>query len=298
MPPIIYSRGLSGGVMLSNIGFIEKLETFECAVLLVVWFGLALAYLAIYMRRKRIERRIRAEVTNLGNVNSRFHLRVENPGEAIEVVFYHSRQRLPWIAVEGNAPAAPALAYAAAGEVPQYQHESAAQKAAQGAGVLSSASSLLSGLGNILPRQLGRPFQQLGSRIYRGQMKVGVARSKVNRTMSYAPNISSSGSTVPTASTADTSIVWAETQSVDPGESLTLSVLLKPAWSGQDQVCAFRLLSISPDAPTAQVVAQESQVTVKGGFLSHAFYPQLVVLALTAALLVGLFWMRSRGLFV
>jgi hypothetical protein len=287
--------------MLSNIGFIEKLGTFECAVLLVVWFGLAMAYLAVYTRRKRIERRIRAEVTNLGNVSSRFQLRVENPGEAMGVVFYHNRRRLSWIAVEGTAPAAPALAYASAGEAPQYQQESTAQKAAQGAGVLSSASSLLSGLGNILPRQLGRPFQQLGSRIYRGQMKVGVARSKVNRTMSYAPKVSSSGSPTSTssaASAADTSLIWAETPPVEPGESLTLSILLRPAWSGQDQVCAFRLLSFSPDAPASQVVAQESQVKVKGGFLSHALYPQLVALAVTAALLVVLFWMRSRGLFV
>jgi hypothetical protein len=284
--------------MLTNVGLLEKLGTFECAVLLVVWFGLALAYLAVYVRRKRIERRMRAEITNLGNVSTRFHLRVEDPGGSMQVVFFHNRKRLPWIELEGAAPASPALAFAAAGEASQYPAETAAQKAAQGAWMLSSASSLLTGLGSILPPQLARPFQQVGSRINRGQMKAGVAKSKLSRTKSYASRISSGRQSAPAAGVHEPSPVWAETPPLAPGETLTLSVLLRPEWSGQDQVCAFRLLSFSPDAAAPQVVVQESQVKVKGGFLSHALYPQLVALAVTAALLVVLFWMRSRGLFV
>lgn len=284
--------------MFTNIGLLEKLGSFECAVLLVVWFGLALAYLAVFARRKRVERRMRAEITNLGNVSTRFRLRVEDPGGSVQVGFFHNRRRLIGIALEGSAPASPALAYAAAGEAAQYPAETAAKKAVQGAGVLSAASSLLTGLGSILPRQLARPFQQVGSRLYRGQMKAGVAKSKLNRTAAYASRLSSGGPAAPAPEVHETSLVWAETPAVAPGETLTLSVLLRPEWSGQDQVCAFRLLSFSPDAAAPQVVVQESQIKVKGGFLSHALYPQLVVLAVTAALLVGLFWMRSRGLFV
>jgi hypothetical protein len=293
--------------MLFNFALIKNISTFELTVLLVLLVWLFMAFGASYLRKRRIERKLHLQIINQGNIDTRYRLRVEEPSGAMSIFFYHDSKRLPVLSPSVVEQAAqPALAYASPGNAMEYSTSSPSKKRGTGGNFASSFSNMLTSIGTLLPASIGRPFLQAGSKIYRGQITVGHAKGKVKRTQGYIPSVPSSSSKPTAPSSQPTEVKpstyisadWAETPVIKPGQKVKLRVLLRPAWTGEDQTFPVRLLSTAAEAPAPQVVAQESQVQVKGGFLSHALYPQLLAFVLAAAAIVALFWMRSIGYLV
>jgi hypothetical protein len=278
----------------------QSMGIFEVVVLLAVLIGLAAALGAASWRRRRLERRLSVEIANLGNSPSRFRLRIEDPALALQIRFFYERKPLQLISVEtGEAQPAPALAFAApagGGEIPA---QPVGRRIGSGLGIASTVSSLLMSIGNLLPSQVGRPLVQAGSKLYRGQMEVSYTQGKVDRTRGYfgkgKPRPAASQPAQAAAAATAAESLWAETPPVQPGEKLKIQVLLRSAWAAQDQLWPFRIYSYPVEAAQPEILHQESQVQTRGGFFSHALYPQLVIWLLTGAGVYLLFWLRNTG---
>jgi hypothetical protein len=290
--------------MLFNSVFIQEISTFELAVLLALWGWLGAAAGAAFIRKKRTERELQVQITNQGNVESGYQLRVEEPSGAMQVRFYYNRKRLPLLILHGGDQASqPALAFASASNAPEVPAVPAPKKSVPDLSIAGSLASMLTSVGSMLPAKVGRPFLQAGSKIYSGQIKAGYTTGKVKRIKSYVPSVSfsSPSSSSPSSHSAEmapvthSGVAWVETPAIKPGETLKLHVLLRPAWSSQDQISPFQLLSYSGQASAPEPVMLEDKVQTKGGFLSHALYPQLLLFGLEAAVLLALFWLRSAG---
>jgi hypothetical protein len=268
-------------------------DNFMYAVLLILLLWVLVAAGAYIIRKRRIERWLVVRITNLGNIEASFRLVLEDPNAVLRITFYHLRKRLP-IFKESFA-SQPALAYAGASNSGEDHFSSSSKVSLPSFSLVNSISNMLTSFGSILPKEIGRPLQQAGSKIYRGQIKVGSAKSKFNRTTAYIPTRSSTNNAPPVVSVTQNQVLWAETPVIKPGDKLDIRIRLCSAAVEHDKSWSFRILSVATGSPLQEVVAQENQVNIKGGFLSHALFPQLLLLGLLAAALIALFWMRSTG---
>jgi hypothetical protein len=275
----------------------QKLGEFECAVLLAVLVGLALALALTIWRRKRTERKLRIELANLGNIETGYWLRLEDPTGELQVRFIYKRKLLPLVSAASAAPApAAAYAFAPAGEVPDVSPPST-RPGFQGFNLAGSLSSMLTSLGSFLPGQFGRPLMRAGGRISSMQMKTRYYQGKAGRTQAFfsGGKRAQRVGTAPAEALPVVSELWAVTPPVSPGEKLQIQILLRSGWAQQDQIWPFRLLSGPAETASLQPVIQEGQIQTRGGFFSHPLYPQMLVFALSAVVLLTLFYMKNNG---
>jgi hypothetical protein len=148
------------------------------AIAAVVWFLLA------RRQRQRGRRTCRLELANLGNVRSRYELRAEDPGQALQFSFVLGGARLYGRSVTppAQARASPSAQPTSAGpstgrrgelvepsgQAPSASLERAGRAKGWAMHTGNAVAGALSTLGAILPRSASGPLRQVASQIRRG----------------------------------------------------------------------------------------------------------------------------------
>jgi hypothetical protein len=299
------------------------------AVLVVT--GVALGAVAVY-RQRHVGRRVRVELTNLGNVESRYQVRAEDPEDSLEFEFSLNGRRLdPAMAPEAvpaaeTQPAAhPKPAATPPGQSP-YKKPSGVFAAAEGAvGAGGAIAGFLGTIGLLLPRSIGAPLLRMSSQLRGRQSSVARVRAapmQVGRVARYVPRPlarlrklrpagRSSGQApaagtapgsgqAPVASSARTAVAavipgWLETPAVLPGDTMSVELLVRATLSDPHQKRSYRVLSRAAGIDDAAPVVEQGSVLFRGGFWTRRFAPYLAILVTAALLLLLAFWLASAG---
>lgn len=252
-------------------------------------------FLALVAQRRRLTQRCAVEITNTGNVPSRYELRVVNDGD---------RLWCEWLLPQ-SMPAAPATMSpprsvpAGAAQPTQSVHASQPAQPAAGAqagGLARLVSEALIGLGYLLPRGWGSGLLGAGTRLARAQHTVEQAQHTVNRLDAAKPaaRIRAEAARPPAQPAAGPAVTWTTvpadgwvaTPALPPGESLSVALLVQPRRWPEPQAYALQVLSRSADSREAPQLARQASLRFPR-FLGWAIYlPGLLWLALTGWFLV------------
>lgn len=282
---------------------------------LVIVIGLAMMVamiVAARLRKVHLQRKVRLEIVNQGNMRSRYQLRAGDPAGELTFDFSLNGDPLPeqavfdedlGVEVPADAPAlpsaptaqpAPSSAPGAEGGVPQ--------RAEQAMRTGSAFAGTLTALGTTLPRPLGAPLMRAASQLQQGQTRVRRAQRVPRRVASFGaksgaragPQTGSAGQP-PGSAHRSAAHVWAETPSLAPGEALTVDLLIRSASSSKDQHHTFEVVSRSVEGEEAPWVAAEGSVRIRGGFWARRFLPQFIIVALAVLALLLTAWGASAG---
>jgi hypothetical protein len=265
---------------------------------IVVVTAIALVIVA-RLRKKRLQRELLLEISNQGNVESRYELRAEDPNGALEFQFSAGGQRLPGSEAsqvatteEAGRPVSSPGPGAAAG---------ARQTADRAIGLSGTIANALSSLSLILPGSSGSQLGRMATRMRSTQMKAGRVQRLPDRATAAARSVtpSAKASAAQQSSTASGETPgWVQTPYLKPGEALAVALRVSFARSaayGQSQQWPFRVISRSAELQEAVPVVEESSVQMAGGFWTLRYLPYLVILAAAVALLLLAFWLAYTG---
>jgi hypothetical protein len=294
-------------------------------IAVIVAASAALGVVAVY-RRQRIARRVRMELTNLGNVESRYQVRAEDPENSLEFQFtLHGSRLLPPRVTEPVQTATPATPARQASAQSPYQEPRGVLAAADGAmGAGGAIAGFLGTVGLLLPRSIGAPLLRISGQLRGKQIAVARARSaptQVARVTRYAPRpLARLRKLVPAGlarrrkpaaaaapdrepapaagfapSVAAAAAGWLETPPVLPGDTMGIDLLIRSDISHLRQTRSYRVLSRSGDLEDAPLVAEQGSVHFLGNFWTRRFAPYLAILITAALLLLLVFWLASTG---
>lgn len=278
----------------------------------MVWFVVAVIIIltavamvvAARLRDRRLERTVRVEITNRGNVKSSYQLRVEDPDEVLSSRFMLDGDPLPGLASFVDDPEdpedqEPAQAVPSAGggpKVPQKPDPMKTAAKAQEAG--SGLARVLATLGSSLPRSIGAPLLKAAGQLRQGQGRVrrvqwysGMGAS-LRRRVGAVPREPVGMQSLRRAS----SQAWSETPSVRPGYTLAVDLVLRSAGSHEHQVRPFQVVSRSVSGPDAPLVIKDGDIEIRGGFWARRFLPRVVLLVVAAALLALTAGLATAGI--
>lgn len=233
--------------------------------------ALVMALVAWYWFRRRqlrlLEQVLRVIVTNQGNIRSRYELEAESPDGALCLAF----------AAEGQS-----LVPSVKEELKEWWKR---VWGAVGKGMRagSSTAGFLDSVGNLLPRSVGRPLLQSSREIRQGQLAVRRAEQtprRVAQLQSKVKNIRRK----PEKQAVEVLAPQAETEHLEPGESLTLRLLVMPVSVGETRLCPVVVRSRSLEQRGGEWLVTEEQVQVVGLTPFQRYGPYLVIPAV--ALLV------------
>jgi VWFA-related protein len=304
------------------------------AILVTLIVGLGLARSVAAAQEKRLCRAIRVEIANQGNARSRYELRADDPINALGFEFslngstLAQRQAVESVPVgAGTSPdtlvAAPAVASApatAAADGAFKEKGGGAVKSAKGAlGLASSFGGALITVGQMLPPGMGNGLVSMGYQMRGGEYALSRAEHEVKAVQDvtsgkgmHGHNMSAPAvsrpvptGTAPTPKAATTPVaapglmrVWSQTPVVEPGQTLAVTLTLRPLKSRHTQQYFFRVLSQAVDGEGVPATIEQGNVQIKGlSFLSRLL-PLVILLAMLVimALLVGLL-LVNLGLF-
>ena len=274
---------------------------------ILILTGLAIFW-AVRLRRQRLERKLRLELSNKGNVESHFQLRVEELSGQLEFRFTYGGNRLPEVIEPARQ--------ASSGEQPVMVQSQSSQKSSGGSGMnvsgkaqktmsLSYAlASILSSVGTILPRSIGSPLIQAGSKLHRGQSQVSRVQQVGNQASSLAPGSRSSStytaapaSQPQAAAEAAQGIVWVETPAVQPDTTLGVDLQVRSDYVAGDVIRSFQIKSRSTEGTHSRMILEDGQVEIRGGFWSHRIFPHILIITVAIlALLLAIWIARANGL--
>jgi hypothetical protein len=284
------------------------------AVAVVVAAAVALFVIA-RVRRARLQKMVRLEIANEGNVPSCYDLRAEDPQGGLQFQFALDGENLP---VHGSPGGESARARRAAQESgqpapsrPKPRTGGIQRKAGQAMQTGGVVASLLTALGALLPRSIGAPLLQKASEIRRVQAKASYAqqvptqmawiKSSAQRAVPAAgsrPPVAGGQQPAPVAS--GDGYAWARTPIVQPGEILAAELLIRSlasstAATDRNQQYAYRVVSRSAEQEGAPLVVQEGSIRIRGGFWARRFLPSALVVVMTIALLLLVYWLANSG---
>ena len=274
----------------------------------MVWFVVALIVVAtgvamvaaVRVRDLRLERTVRVEITNRGNVSSRYQVRVEDPTEVLSGQFVLDGDPLPGLAsfVDDPEDSEPVQAVRSEPVSPAVLTAEAPMKSveqAQAAG--SGLARMLSTLGSSLPRSVGGPLLQAANQLRQRQGSVRQVQwysrmfGATKRRIGTRPELPKGEQPLRRAG----SQVWSETPSVRPGYTLAVDMVLRSVGSHEHRVRPFRVVSRSVSGTEAPLVIEEGTVEIRGGFWARRFLPPAALLAAGAALLALVAGLASTG---
>jgi hypothetical protein len=90
-------------------------------------------------------------------------------------------------------------------------------------------------------------------------------------------------------------VTWAETVTIKPGSKLLLDLKVQSAYFKSDMSRAFKLKSCPSEGPNAAEVIADGVIQIRGGFLSHKFYPPLAIIGISTLLLAVIYWLVRVG---
>lgn len=262
------------------------------------------------LRRKRVERRLRLEVTNEGNVRSRYELRAEDPVGALNFRFSIQGASLGEEAKAEPTAAAPQPSPSGVG-TPPTTGKGLGQAADQALGCGTAISEILLTVGTLLPSPVSRPVMRLASTLRGGEVKAARIRTlpgyagRLKLRPSASPgsprppqkgSTSASGERAAPAGTpaqGSQGPLWVQTPFLKPGETLALDLTVRSVRAGEGRDQPFRVISRCTEQADAAPVAQEGWVHITGGFLARPLLPDLVVVATAIGLLLAVYWLVS-----
>ncbi|RPI56410.1 MAG: hypothetical protein EHM56_04530, partial [Chloroflexi bacterium] len=221
---------------------------FGLTVLAIVAAAAAALVLAARLQRKRLHRKFRLEISNQGNVRSRYHLRADEPAPdgLLDCRFLVCGDVLR----QNELPAAPSLPAeedaslaAKAGTAGRQVNQKLDRAVGSGGAIADS----LAALGSMLPTSLGAPLLRKAAMLQRGRMQIRQVQPVPGQAARLRGLVPSAGprpaaaveSRAPGASRGGQG--WAETPTVRPGETLVVDLLVRAAPQSRGRQCSFRL---------------------------------------------------------
>lgn len=275
------------------------------------------------MRTVRLQKRVRLDITNAGNVRSRYHLRAEGPEGALQFQFTLQGDSLPVYGAPSPVRAGEPAERKASRKAPAV---GAARGAMDRAGkvlqVGAAVAGVMSMVGSLLPRSIGGPLQEKASQIRHVQARASYAQQTPERIAFQASSVAhtvtgKSGSTRPGrvihpeeaaregspaaqgAAAAERmpgdGFSWAQTPYVEPGATLAVDLLVRSVQPAGSQAHTFQVVSRAADAEAdpgspraARPVSAEGSVQMRGGFWARRVLPYLLVGAITTVVMIAL----------
>jgi hypothetical protein len=293
---------------------------------LVIVIGVAVMAMVVvaWLRKRHLQRTVRLELVNQGNMRSRYQLRAADPANDLSFGFSLEGDPLPEEAVfdeevgaggaadlpvPSRAPVEPGVVSGSPGAT-----GGVLQKADQAMTGASSLAGRLTALGTTLPRPLGAPLMRVASQIQQAQVRTSRAQQAPRRAASFGAKVAAraepragaaadtTGAATPAGSadrvgaahpdrSARRSVahVWAETPSLAPGEALTLDLLIRSASTSPDQQYTFQVVSRSVEGKDSPPAVAESSVQIRGGFWARLFLPQVLIVAVAIVALAAVY---------
>jgi hypothetical protein len=270
-------------------------------VVVVIAAAAAVAWIARTQANSR-RKKLRLEVTNLGNVRSRYELEAEDPAGDLEFEFALDGDPLPRREVSGGGPrpdsGAPQVSAAAAHRPASPAGPGAVQqKVGKATGLGGSIAQTLGTVGAFLPASLRAPLDRMSGRIRGGQVKVQRAQQVSGRVTTAKSAVTSRtvGRRQVSPQVETVQYGGPETPFVRPGESLALELVVRAARPGRVRHYPFSVSSRSVEQDGAPWVQEEGSVHIRAATGLRRFLPYVIVLAVTAVLLVLVVWLASTG---
>jgi hypothetical protein len=312
------------------------------AIVATIIIAVIVLTIIVRAQRKKLQKRCRLEISNMGNVRSRYELQAEDATGALKLRFAHAGTNLSERQVLNSAET---TEVAEAVEVTEVAEEVVEVdkptptrsrvdlgRVKQTAGLANRlndvASSVSASLGALLPGSAGARFRDMSKQMRKtrsdASRSVRVPKVKLDRAQNIRSRLTGAMPTTsrrrgqvspakekalpPTAqperritSVAQVahSIVehWAQTPCVEPGEVLTVDLLIDPVRPHQTQRCSFKVISRAAEQKDAPLVMEDGSIQIAGISWFRLYLPALIFGAVTAiAILSIVFLMINSGL--
>lgn len=272
---------------------------FVVAIVLVIVAAVVAMVVVALLQKQSLQRKLRVEITNQGNVRSRYELRGEDPQGALDLEFALDDDPLPAsdLVEVARAPEA--------GKPPKSDSwilppDSDKLKGGAEAAMTTSgeAAEALGSLGMLLPRSVRTPLLQAASGLRRGRSTATQAQ-RLSKRAGKLKTPEARAKAAPGAQRAQVDVqVWVQTPYVQPGESLTVDLLVSLVQAAATPDYAFRVLSRSVEQGEAPPVVEEGNVEIKRLSLFRRLLPYAFIIIITAGILAFAAWLASTGVLV
>lgn len=264
-------------------------------ILILAIIGLGIA---IYVRIRLLENKFRLEITNRGNMTSRYLLRLDNPDRSLAFRFNHvSGGRLPVEEIMGlpgpsqaereNAPSASSQA---AAPVPHQGIE------AMGTKVQSAGYTVT----EYAPTEVSSPVVEANSTLYQGQTALGTLQYYL-RKLGLGDQSGSQTPAVTREKVMPSGERWAITDAVEPGKTMPVRLTVRkklargPRQSLQDALrgsevlkWSFRLVSRAREDDQSPAVVSEGIAKIVRSFWTRPVHPELLIIGVAVLLVLGM----------
>ena len=273
-----------------------------------------MVFLALLRRqRQRCQRTCRLEISNLGNVRSRYELRAQDLSGVLLFTFAldgTSLQEAGGGEVVTTQPARP-TAPPAAKPAPATPKAGLKKTKSWAMGAGNIVAEVLNSVGMLLPRSAGAPLMRTAASIRRGERSV----RRVERLPKQAARLQARGKGLGTSQRVGESASqrigelggeergaptaagdgWVQTPFVEPGETLAIDLLVDPANPYQTQDYSFKVISRSLEQPEPPLIVEESNIQIVGLTPFQRYSPFLIVLLVAVMLLSIASWLIGTG---
>jgi hypothetical protein len=248
-------------------------------------------------QRRRQRRILPVEVENQGNTRSRYDLRADDPAQALAFAWevggapLGRRQVVERTDVEPppREPERPALP-SGASALQQVQEGTSAAMRSSGA-----LASLLNGIASFLPRSAQEPLRRISRQIGRGRSTVGQARMASSRATRPAVRRRSRKDKAARPQPPAALSPWSQTPFVEPGQSVTVELLVDPAQPYRAQQRTFRVFSRSAEQEDAPVTIDEQYLLIPGVSWLRRWSPFALLYVAAAAVSLVVYWLVRAG---
>ena len=242
-------------------------------------------YAVSHRMRKNREYRVQVELSNLGNVATRYELKAYDSTGLVN--FQFAANGSPLVARQMAGAVMPATAAAMPQpERPEPQRAQApgGKALTQAAGAGNAVAELLMTVGYLLPGGLGSPLIQLASQMRYGQYAAQRASNLPRQIKNMAPSTGGNNSTYvggsnymqPSSTTVSAGApaqgavaaapidAWTPTPIVPPGQSLLLDLQVIPANPSHAQHCSFTVQSRATEDSGSTPLAADGDIQITG----------------------------------
>jgi VWFA-related protein len=310
------------------------------ALLVAAFVAVATLIIIAQMQRKKLIARRRLAISNTGNVRNRYELHARDTAGVLKFEFSLNGTKL---ARHQVAHVAESVEVATVTEVsddaemagetvpaaPAVDLGKAKQTVGQAKTMSGLASTVLGGLGALLPGSLGQPFKNMSQKMRRKQSDTGrairVPKDKLDRAKALRGQVtqgSSKGSqtreAVPSSKAEASHIVasvereavpattvtrigqptveaWSQTPFVEPGETLTVALLIDPLKPHRTQDCSFQVVSRGIEQKDAPPVVKEGSIHIEGISWFRLYLPALAFGIVSAAAILSIVFLLANA---
>ena len=152
----------------------------------------------------------------------------------------------------------------------------------------SVIGDLLTSVGYLLPGSLGMSMTNLGYRLRGGEVVVSRVESSASGGSAAAAVSQPTTRTQTGAVTFAGGLIrlWSQTPPIEPGQTLAVTLTLRPIKSKQTQQYFFRVISQAVDAEGVPSMIEQGNLEIKGLSIARRLLPFLVLVITLAVVLL------------